>query len=202
MTSSENSAAVTKWKYIALVSIMPLFHNVLQGLVFKLQERHRNEGDGIAGEEEEEQIMSQRRLARERQYALANGILKLIKLGLPLCKLGLLLSMLWKPKEQNYAPRLSMFLAGLGFLTATSGSSPSITESTGETWPPKLYVLYAHRRWLYEESLQTFKTIFTPLLFSLQEWRQFLEAGYVSLRGLARTMNLRQDNANAIPFAG
>ena len=37
--------------------------------------------------------------------------------------------------------------------------------------------MYAHRRWLYEESLQTLRLVFGPLMISLRDWRQLVEEG-------------------------
>ena len=178
MTSSGSSTQTALWKHIGLAALLPLLLHILQGLVMKLQEQQRQEDDEIIDNEQDTEMRVQQRLARERQLTILTVIAKAIKLGVPLCKLGLLLAMLWKPKGQNYSPRLSMVLAGLGFIASSSvHDSSAIADSMTQSSPPSIYVLYAHRRWMYEETMQTFKIVFAPLLASLQEGRQLVESG-------------------------
>jgi hypothetical protein len=188
MTSTNSNPRTTLHKYIVLTAILPLLYHALQRLLWKLQqELVRLDHDTRLTDQEEEIAYTQTKTAKQRQFAIAKAIVQLVELGLPLGKLGLLLSLLWKPTSSTstitglptpQSPRLAMVLAGLGFLRVHPPDSNhhSQAHNSSIASPPRLYVLYAHRRWLYEESLQTLKMVFAPLLNSFQEARQFVES--------------------------
>ena len=202
-SSSQKNAAsgvlATKWKYIFFTALLPLGYQILQRIVVDMQQQEqRNEEDeNFTNNSHDEAQRRRRRIARERQYQVARRIVQSIQQGIPVLKLGLLLSLLFKPKSKSHsstalAPSLSMALSGVAFVTAAATRSSSSLEDSTTTpsqqqqqqQQPGLYVLYAHRRWLYEESLQTCRLVFGPLLSSLRDWRQFIE------EGLARVANV------------
>ena len=221
VTDGRRSVGATKWKYIVWTALLPLGYQLLQRVVMEWQQqlpetndddddddssRMVDHPDDAAQQNHHHQQRQQtRRIARERQYQLARRIVEIIQQGLPVVRLGLLLSLLFQPKGSTAGrnilpPRLSMVLSGLSFVTAaaaasstSSSSSPATspsattttttttTPSPAATMRPGLYVLYAHRRWLYEESLHTFRLVFGPLMTSLQDGRQWIEDGVARL---------------------
>lgn len=207
------SVWATKWKYVIVSAVLPLCYQALQRVVVEMQhqDQHIHDDNGEANHQ------TQRQIARRRQYQLARRMVQSVQQGIPLFKLGLLLSLLFQPKTNSkersatapsmlLAPRLSMALSGLTFITATASSSSSaaVEPSTSATSPPTetttaatpatsmtpsvaqpgFYVLYAHRRWLYEESMQTFRLVFGPLVASLQDGRELVEDCMSRLVGL------------------
>jgi len=208
MLDSTSGVGATKWKYICCASLLPLGYHLLQQLVLELQRQNQQaENDeslltqaSTSSSLRQRQLQQMRRIARERQYQTARYILEAIRQGLPVLKVGLLLSLLLKPNAQTLqgsviqpsTPRLSMILSGLAFVSSiptatTSNNSSTSSESTASTAPatvsrPGFYVLYAHRRWLYEETLKTFRQVFGPLMSSLQDWRQIFLDWYVVFR--------------------
>jgi len=140
--------------------------------------------DEAAAAAEQERIQRQ---AQHRRLWVAQKIVQAVQKALPALKLGLLLSMLVGPTHSatasasaqgnplwNLPPSWPMVLAGLQYVTAP----PSSTATTGGNFPPRLFVLYAHRRWLYEESMQTFRVVFGPLITGMREVQQYLQQAF------------------------
>ena len=188
--SADGDALATKWKYIFFTALLPLCYQILQRIVVDMQQQQQqqqNEVEETFTDSQDEAQHHRRRLAQERQYQVARRMVQNIQQGIPVFKLGLLISLLFRPKSKRQSPTtltpsLSMALSGVAFMTAAARSSSSLEDTTTTTTSPQqqqpgLYVLYAHRRWLYEESLQTFRLVFGPLLSSLRDWRQLLEEG-------------------------
>lgn len=92
------------------------------------------------------------RLARERQRMVVGKILETIDRTVPALRLYALLA--WWMGKRGAAPTLAMTLAGLSF--------------TSTRPPQRLHVNFAHRRWLYEEIMRTFR-----LLAPYSSWNDF-----------------------------
>ncbi|CAB9531171.1 expressed unknown protein [Seminavis robusta] len=180
--AGSSSVVATKVRYILVTALLPLGYQILQRWMVHLQEQQQQEDTT----ENEDTTTEQQRIGRQRKYHLIRNISKWVEHGLPICKLGLLLSLLWQPRQQQQSsslpPRLSMILAGVSFMSAatasttaasTDSSSPDLSTTSRH---PRFYVLYAHRRWLMEESLQTVRLVFGPAMTSLREWRHVFYA--------------------------
>lgn len=213
----------TKWNYIFWVAVTPLLYKLLQRWKVHLEQQLQGteEDDNDENDEEEDDEEAERiRIAQLRQYQLVRGIVELVDKALPVLKLGLLLTMVVKPKSYwgMSPPRLAMALTGLQMVgntgshlsnAPTSSTNPASVTTTSNAnpndivphVPPRLYVLYAHRRWLYEESIQTIKIMFAPLASSFHEWRQLVHSTLQTLvsapmRHLVRAMRQTNQHKN------
>lgn len=82
-------------------------------------------------------------VARERQQSLVRCILDTVDRTVPALRLYALLA--WWMGKRQAAPGLSMTLAGISLLSTRP--------------PQRLYVNFAHRRWLYEELVRTLQQL-------------------------------------------
>lgn len=188
-----NNPQLVKWKYIFLAAIAPFGYQLLQQWMIQLQEQILDLEENSNASPEEEEKEEQVRIARQRRYQVLRTIVRGVEQGLPMLKLGFLLSVLAvKPGKDNSAsswwiqslPSLTMALSGLQYTTApplisTNTGDNTNTETTTSNYyssddSVRLHVLYAHRRWLYEESIQTLRIVFSPLLGLLRDTQGFL----------------------------
>jgi Pex2 / Pex12 amino terminal region/Zinc finger, C3HC4 type (RING finger) len=189
-----NSVRKTKIKYIVVTVVIPLAYQFLQRYTVQLQHyHHRHDSQShndmdTPPQQDHTTTMSQdeyerQSIARQRQYHVARQLCQWVEQGLPLCKLALLLSMLWQPQASAsqsttsivLPPRISMLLAGLSFVNATTQPSSSLNGLAATSTPSsRFYVSYAHRRWFMEEALQTSRLVFGPVLVALKEARRLL----------------------------
>lgn len=82
-------------------------------------------------------------LAHERRRQLVGSLLDSVGRTFPLMRLYALLS--WWTGINHYSPQLSMTLAGISFVATRP--------------PQRLFVSFAHRRWLYEELVRTIQML-------------------------------------------
>jgi Pex2 / Pex12 amino terminal region/Zinc finger, C3HC4 type (RING finger) len=180
----ESSVKRTKIKYILVTVVIPLAYQFLQRYVVQLQHQQHQDNTPLQQQQQQQQDnpcqedYELRRIARQRRYQVARQLCQWVELGMPLCKLALLLSMLWQPQISESSqstvlpPRISMILAGLSFVNASQANDAPATTSTHG----RFYVSYAHRRWVMEESLHTFRLVFGPVLTAFQESKQMFQS--------------------------
>lgn len=140
-SSSPSSKTISRFlllKWISFAILLPTAYRYLQ-------EWYREESAiPLPSTEENDEIIS--RVARERQRRIVKSLMDIVEKIMPVARLYTLLS--WWAGGGGAAPHVAMTLAGISIVTNKS-SSPH----------HRLFVSFAHRRWLYQELVRTLQLV-------------------------------------------
>lgn len=106
-------------------------------------------------------------LAAERQERVLRLLFQTVNSILPMVRLAILLQC-WSGKSSS--PSLAMLVTQTRYTPVRSNRITTSSEPSSSMKPPLLHVDYAHRRWLYEELVQTLRILLAGWAVAPQVW--------------------------------